>query len=591
MAKLNYNCYFVFLDNKVQGPFTQDDLSNMLDNGVVDFTTKCRHASQRIWETIADYHLADGPRHDNQTNLTALPLIDDDVSDDNSYSADQADDAMQPCSEDANDDSPEVVCPHCWHTFRMSGIKYISRHIELVGDPVLGPAAPTRFIPTSFNPQGYGIDAHGMVCQEMACPRCHLKIPEAIIDSSADIISIVGAPSSGKSYYLTALTWQLRKVLPELFDYSLYDTDASLNMILNQYEALLFRNSNNKELVSLPKTELQGNDFSNQIVLSGMNINLPLPFCFSLQSLDNGGNQQENSSRSLPNLVLYDNAGEHFEPGRDQITNMATMHLMHSKCILFFFDPMKESRAQELCSKNDPQADFLRRDVNQTQLFNEMINRIRKYTGLKNNERYPQTLIFIVSKFDAWSESFPVELAQTQYTYFSRKSMKNYLDLSIIKLVSYAAREWLLTVAPELAASAEAFFSNVFYIPVSALGRIPEFDSSRNMLGIRPDHLKPVWVEVPMLLHFWNSGLISGACTDLDKNCQESTDYQMSGGNMVMINPHSGKRKIIPQLYWGAQVFDQESAKIVRLPKPEASALANAAETEKKSGNDSFWFK
>ena len=584
----NYR-YLIFVDNKVQGPFLPDDLSSMLERGEIDLDTKCRDVSQRIWGSISDYDISAELCLDHRSSLSALPLIDD-VPDESFYSENQAVDSFPASAQDDKDGDHDVTCPHCWQTFKMSGIKYISRHVELVGDPVLGPSAQTRFIPTSFNPQGYGIDARGIVCQEMACPRCHLKIPESIIDASADIISIVGAPSSGKSYFLTALTWQLRKILPEYFDYTSYDTDASLNMVLNQYESLLFRNSNNQEFVALPKTELQGNDFSNQIVLSGMNINLPLPFVFSLQAIG-GAATSDDAARQLPNLILYDNAGEHFEPGRDQVTNMATMHLMHSKCIFFFFDPMKESRAQEFCNKQDPQADFLRRDFNQTQFFYEMINRIKKYTGLKSNVKSSQTLIFAISKFDAWDSSFPVDLQSTQFTYFSKKTLKNYLDLSIIKLVSFAARDWMLSVAPELVASGESFFQNVFYIPVSALGRMPEFDSSRNMLGIRPDHLKPVWAEVPMLLHLWNSGLIPGVCSDLNNNGKVLSDCQMAGRNMVIIDSLSGQRKSIPKLYWGTQILDQKTQEIVRLPNPVQASVSETGRDDQPSGDDNFWLK
>ena len=68
-----------------------------------------------------------------------------------------------------------VVCPHCWHKFPVSKTLFIAKHTDLVGDPILGADAQMRFLPTAFNRQGYAVDARGLVCQDMACPNCHLR--------------------------------------------------------------------------------------------------------------------------------------------------------------------------------------------------------------------------------------------------------------------------------------------------------------------------------------------------------------------------------------------------------------------------------
>ena len=71
-----------------------------------------------------------------------------------------------------------IVCPHCWHRFDVEEFLFIARHQSLVGDPVLGADAQQRFLPSRFTPEGNAIDSAGTSCPDMACPRCHLRIPQ-----------------------------------------------------------------------------------------------------------------------------------------------------------------------------------------------------------------------------------------------------------------------------------------------------------------------------------------------------------------------------------------------------------------------------
>ena len=64
--------------------------------------------------------------------------------------------------------------------------------------------------------------------------------------------------------------------------------------------------------------------------------------------------------------------------------------------------------------------------------------------------------------------------------------------------------------APEFVNAAEGFADKVTYIPGSALGRPPEEDPDTGMLGVRPQEVKPIWAEVPLLylLNQTSTGLI-----------------------------------------------------------------------------------
>jgi hypothetical protein len=79
--------------------------------------------------------------------------------------------------------NPSVVCPHCWHTFAPQESMWVAAHSDLMGDPILGPEKPCRFLPSRFTPEGHAIDARGVTCQQLACPRCHLGIPRSAVEA------------------------------------------------------------------------------------------------------------------------------------------------------------------------------------------------------------------------------------------------------------------------------------------------------------------------------------------------------------------------------------------------------------------------
>ena len=94
---------------------------------------------------------------------------------------------------------------------------WISAHPDLDDDDVVTPRGQRRFLPTRLNENGHAIDVRGEVCHHLACPRCHLSVVRASLELNPLFYSILGAPASGKSYYLAAAIWQLRKALSSKF--------------------------------------------------------------------------------------------------------------------------------------------------------------------------------------------------------------------------------------------------------------------------------------------------------------------------------------------------------------------------------------
>lgn len=491
-----------------------------------------------------------------------------------------------------NVENGDIVCPHCWGRCSLETILFISSHPELMGDPLLGHDAPTRFLPKYFTAKGTAFDERGMECSDMACPHCHLKIPNAVIDLPSSFFSIVGAPASGKSYFLTSMVWQLRKYLPRYFNFSLFDTDPAFNMVLNNYERILFLNSNEQEYVALPKTELQGKDFSNQIVIENNNIDLPRPFVFTLSPQTTHPYYDKHKDQLERSIVLYDNAGEHFETGRDSIANLATVHLVHSDGVIFLYDPLKDIRLRQGCSSDDPQISKNAANItNQMTIFTEMVARIHKYSNLKANEKYDKPLIMVIPKYDAWRDSFPLDIEKLDLITYDQ-NMSPYLNMDIICAVSFCLRRYLLQVAPEIVGLAEGFSERVYFIPVSALGRIPEYDDEKSMIGIKPDHLSPIWAEIPFLLQLHLNNLLQAVYLG-DDTIPYISQYKFVRGHIVFVFPDTEERYTLPSFYCGKTIYCDATKKYYRLPEyPKEIVEESPSEDENQSSSDQdFWTK
>jgi len=468
-----------------------------------------------------------------------------------------------------------ITCPHCWQRFDSRDVKYISRHLDLIGDPILGEDAQRRFVPVKYSAGGMAIDERGMECQEMACPLCHLKIPESVINLPSSIFSIVGAPASGKSYFLTTMLWQLRKCLPSHFAFTLGDVDSSFNSVLNEYENILFMNNHPDRLVSLPKTELQGSGYTNQIMMKGFPVDLPKPFIFALNPTGSHPDALTRRKELERNLILYDNAGEHFQPGHESVNNLATNHLAYSDGIIFVYDPLRDIRLRDFCDKEDPQ--FEQESTNQLALFYEMANRVRKFTGLTSTEKYRQPLVVAIAKFDVLREGFGLQPGREDYISYDAEKFEYSLNLQNITNMSFMLREKLLEIAPEFVSAAEGFSETVYFVPVSSFGCSPRVMADDNaaasparsqVLGIIPNEINPFWTEVPVLLQLYLHGLLP-AVSEPEKNAAPIANYKFLKDSIVFTFPDSGKRHELPSIYWGWSVYNRQDGKYYSVPAPD----------------------
>jgi hypothetical protein len=392
----------------------------------------------------------------------------------------------------------QVTCPHCWERFAPEQVLWISEHVDLLGDPLLGPEQQQRFLPSRFTIDGDALDSRGMTCRSLACPQCHLPIPRAMLEMEPLFVSILGAPASGKSYLLTAMTWQMRQVLPHHFKVAFTDADPVSNRALNECEESLFLHPDDGALVPLGglirKTELQG-ELYDTVAYGQQTVSYPRPFLFTMQPReDHPGGPGKTPARML---CLYDNAGEHFQPGQDTTSSPVTRHLAQSRAILFLFDPTQDPRfrAASRGTNGVGKAQRAARMSRQETILNEAAARIRRYAGLSQGAKYERPVIVILSKFDEWAHLFDHDPGEPWKTHGNLTGV----DLERIEQMSARLHQVLMKFCPETVAAAEAFAKNITYIAVSSLGKQVEIDPATGLTSIRPGNIQPHWVTVPLL--------------------------------------------------------------------------------------------
>jgi len=396
-----------------------------------------------------------------------------------------------------------VVCPHCWHQFAPEAALYVSQHPDLIGDVRLGSDAAQRFLPSRFDVQGAALDARGFACHEVACPHCHLTVPRPLFEVEPVFLSILGAPSSGKSYFLSSMTWRLRTVLPQNFAMSFGDADPQANLLLQQYEQMQFLNPDQDQVVQIAKTGEQG-DWYDEVNFDGQNVRFVRPYLFALNPLDSHPNAAAQGKLSRV-ICLYDNAGEHFLPGSDKGMVPVTRHLSLSRAFFFLFDPTQDPRFRRACNGKTDDPQMLERSqrteretaVRQETILLEAAQRVRRYAGLGQKEKFARPLIIIVPKFDCWNSLFEVDSLPDPWK--ASRSGISMLDVAEIERYSHLLRELLFKLTPEFVSAAEGFASHVVYIPVTATGCSPTIDTRTGVTGFRPRDTRPQWAEVPLL--------------------------------------------------------------------------------------------
>ena len=382
-------------------------------------------------------------------------------------------------------DSGEFTCPTCWLKFDRGDVMHVAVHDSLFGDPLLGEEQMKRFHATRFNDRGQALDDYGIPCTEIACPHCRRTLPPGFFDEPHKIFSIVGAPQSGKSYYLTVLIKLLQTTLFREFGVVFRDADPTGNAPINEMKSHLFSAQNSAQAF-LTKTQLEGSMYERLPRYDRM-VTLPKPFIYSLSGAES---DDDNCS-----VVFYDNAGEHFQPGQDSSNSPGAQHIASSDAIFFLFDPtINPDFRRSINDSDDPQ---FKSQVSDQQdiILAETEVRIKKLLGLGRREKVQTPLAIIIGKCDSWINKIGSDNLKNPI-------VDGTLDMGAVESNSKLVRGLMEEHCPYVVANAERISSEVCYFAASAFGHTPvtfEDDKGVTRIGPDPQKINPMYVEIPTL--------------------------------------------------------------------------------------------
>lgn len=391
-------------------------------------------------------------------------------------------------------------CPYCRTVSAIEDVLSVSVSPGLMGDAVLGAGEQRRFLPSHFTGNGLALDEEGGVCTEVACPRCHMTLPQVLLEMPQIVMSVIGAAGAGKSVFLASSMWQCRQVLMRQFGVSFMDLDPVANRWINAYEEKLFFQEDDQTLQQIEKTDLQASNVSRQVLLDGGSVLLPLPSFFQVRPRGEAAPQS---------LVVYDSAGEHFRAGADAQGAIVTLNMLNADVLFFMFDPSADPRFRALLNRGGGTAQNYaqRQDV----LLAEMAARIRRHMGTHSEARLSKPLIFGVSKADLLQDYLPL----TMPLYGQLPDGRGALDLGALRRLSAQTEALIAERAPEVVATTHDIAEQVWFLPVSALGHNPMRE------GVRPCDIRPLWTELPVVMTLAERGLIPVMGKDEEAEARE----------------------------------------------------------------------
>lgn len=379
-------------------------------------------------------------------------------------------------------------CPYCRTVSDIGDVLSVSVSPSLLGDSVLGEGEQSRFAPTNFTDNGRALDAEGGVCTDIACPCCHMSIPQDLMQLEQVVMSVVGTAGAGKSVFLASSIWQCRQLLKLKFGIGFRDLAPSWNTWIRAYEEKLFFQQDDTKLQQIEKTDLQASNISRSVNLGGESVLLPTPSYFRLD-----GSKSDSGEKSF---VVYDCAGEHFLPGADVHSSLVTLHTLSADSILFLFDPSADPRMRPLLDRGNGTASNYAQM--QDVLLAELAAKSKKYMGNRGGRKLKQPLLFAISKADMLRNELPMDVDVYRINELGCLS----LDVAAFREVSDKTEAFLDKYVPEVSATARDISNDIWFLPVSALGHNPMRE------GVRPCDIKPIWTELPVVFTLAQKGII-----------------------------------------------------------------------------------
>jgi len=292
--------------------------------------------------------------------------------------------------------------------------------IRNVWKPKVGLAA--RLLGPKFNEQK--CPQCGFKSRRFVCPHCFNWLPTHMIENGAEIISVIGCPSSGKTNYIVALIHQLRK----------YGYKIDLQVTPTQ----VYRDNHKDESTQNIFKDLDNKLFNEKTVLKKTKDDkVDIPWIFHLQQ---GKNQKEIY------LVFYDSAGEKFDTENE--VKKKAKYLQESSGVIVMLDVLSIEYVFNTLKKAG--IDNITGNV-KTKDFENIFTTLGNLIQNNDSDLLKKPFAFVFSKFDTVIDNKSILHINTdEFVVGDKKDDSSYiktgvLDLQKINDISYTIET---TLAP-----------------------------------------------------------------------------------------------------------------------------------------------
>lgn len=214
----------------------------------------------------------------------------------------------------------------------------------------------------------------GYRSRRFVCPHCFNWLPTHMIENGAEIISVIGSPSSGKTNYIVSLIHQLRK----------YGYKLDLQVTPTQ----IYRDQHKEESTQNIFKKLDTQLFTDKIMLKKTKIDkTDIPWIFHLQ---------QGKSKKEIYLVFYDSAGEKFDTVNEM--KKQAKYLKESCGVIVMLDVMSIPYVYNTLKKIG--VENIVGNV-ETKDFENIFTSIENFRTNEASDLVKKPFAFVFSKFDA----------------------------------------------------------------------------------------------------------------------------------------------------------------------------------------------
>lgn len=282
--------------------------------------------------------------------------------------------------------SANIICPYCFHSFSESKVLWRCNSYQckqaqnLEQDPNFLKYHKSVQLEQPHILVGPKVSKGYATCDKCKnatnvriCPECHSTLPDS---KENIIISIIGAPGAGKSYYVGTLLRQLRSKICKFGCSFMFTTRADEDLYNTKF------NNKFEKGMKIDKTQVPAGE-DNFI---GANT----PILCNIQ--DRGGVTRT--------FTFFDAAGENFDD--EAMMAAVTKYLEHSTAILLLLDPLQIKAVQNAVKAKDENADVRESEkiITYDDILENTMRVIRQQLRLSANKKIEIPIAIAFSKWD-----------------------------------------------------------------------------------------------------------------------------------------------------------------------------------------------